>query len=194
MKFDFEFKKCSDVGLIVKHGNSNNVVFFFDENEDAANYSLELYRLESDVCYSGFLREVEEIQGQEGSRLVGCDCNKKQFLYSREKIEFVTDRRGFPTQVKRYETLSYPFEKVKPICSLSIDRNTYYASVYFLPLGQYICILNIENRTGEIVKSSVPYCFKVEAKSDISQQLEDTRKSVNSQGTSNGRFTVSNRF
>jgi len=49
MKFEFNVEKCSDIGLIVKHGNKDNVVLFFDEVENAATYKAVLFR--TDVVY-----------------------------------------------------------------------------------------------------------------------------------------------
>ena len=203
MKFDFDIKKCSDVGLIVKYGNSNNVVFFFDENEDAAVYSLELYRLDFDMGNNGFLREVCEIQKQESSYQKGYGVIEKytdealvspkqpyfdgKQLVSQREWEEPTYDRYRPT-IKRHEIIKFSFDEIKPICSISIDRNTFYASVDFLPEGEYICIFNIEDRNGEIIKRSVPYYFKVKANADISKQLAGIQSSVRS----SGRHVVTN--
>ena len=203
MKFDFDIKKCSDVGLIVKYGNSNNVVFFFDENEDAAVYSLELYRLDFDMGNNGFLREVCEIQKQESSYQKGYGVIEKytdealvspkqpyfdgKQLVSQREWEEPTYDRYRPT-IKRHEIIKFSFDEIKPICSISIDRSTFYASVDFLPEGEYICILNIEDRNGEIIKRSVPYYFKVKANADISKQLAGIQSSVRS----SGRHVVTN--
>ena len=203
MKFDFDIKKCSDVGLIVKYGNSNNVVFFFDENEDAAVYSLELYRLNFDMGNNGFLREVCEIQKQESSYQKGYGVIEKytdealvspkqpyfdgKQLVSQREWEEPTYDRYRPT-IKRHEIIKFSFDEIKPICSISIDRSTFYASVDFLPEGEYICILNIEDRNGEIIKRSVPYYFKVKANADISKQLAGIQSSVRS----SGRHVVTN--
>ena len=197
MKFNFDIKKCSDVGLIVKYGNSNNVVFFFDENEDAAVYSLELYRLDFDMGNNGFLREVCEIQKQESSYQKGYGVIEKytdealvspkqpyfdgKQLVSQREWEEPTYDRYRPT-IKRHEIIKFSFDEIKPICSISIDRSTFYASVDFLPEGEYICILNIEDRNGEIIKRSVPYYFKVKANADISKQLAGIQSSVRSSG------------
>lgn len=186
MKFDFDIKKCSDVGLVVKYGNSNNVVFFFDENEDAAVYSLELYRLNFDMGNNGFLKNVCEIQKQELSYKKGYGVvekytdealvspkqpyfDGKQLVSQREWDEPTYDR--YRPTIKRHEIIKYSFDEIKPICSISIDRRTFFASVDFLPEGEYICILNVEDRNGEIIKRSVPYYFKIKANADISKQL-----------------------
>ena len=200
MKFDFDIKKCSDVGLIVKYGNSNNVVFFFDENEDAASYSLELYRLDFDMGNNGFLREVCEIQKMNGVRRLfqgqepyvnECLTEPENPYYSNCQLisQYVWEEDEYPrNRVKRVKILKYPFEKVKHICSISIDRRTFFASVDFLPEGEYICILNVEDRNGEIIKRSVPYYFKIKANADISKQLAGIQSSVRS----SGRHVVTN--
>ena len=203
MKFEFDIRKCGDVGLVVKYGNSNNVVFFFDENEDAASYSLELYRLDFDMGNNGFLREVCEIQKQESSYQKGYGVIEKytdealvspkqpyfdgKQLVSQREWEEPTYDRYRPT-IKRHEIIKFSFDEIKPICSISIDRSTFYASVDFLPEGEYICILNIEDRNGEIIKRSVPYYFKVKANADISKQLAGIQSSVRS----SGRHVVTN--
>jgi hypothetical protein len=206
MKFEFDIRKCSDVGLVVKDGNSNNVVFFFDENEDAASYSLELYRLDFDMGNNGFLREVCEIlTSKEGELYKNGNYEKyineslsvpnQPYFQGDELIsqhkwnEMDTSpysRRG--SQIERCELIKYPFDEVKPICSISIDRNTFFASVDFLPEGEYICILNVEDRNGEIIKRSVPYYFKIKANADISKQLAGIQSSVRS----SGRHVVTN--
>ena len=199
MKFDFDIKKCSDVGLIVKYGNSNNVVFFFDENEDAASYSLELYRLDFDMGNNGFLREVCEIQKQESSyqkrngviekytdeALVSPKqpyFDGKQLVSQRAWDEPTYDRYRHTITITRHEIIKYSFDEIKPICSISIDRRTFFASVDFLPEGEYICILNVEDRMGEIFKKSVPYYFKVMPVVDISKQLSSIQSSVRANG------------
>ena len=149
MKFDFDYEKCSNVGLTVKYGRNHNVVFFYDEDEDAAGYSIELYRLGFEELRNGFLELGETEQKYYGEGLVKEDRKP----YFKDKNLLAT-RGGIGV-------CRFPFEKIKPICTLSMDRHTFYASVDFLPVGQYICILKVEDRSGEIVKSSVPYYFTV---------------------------------
>ena len=132
MKFEFDIRKCSDVGLVVKYGNSNNVVFFFDENEDAASYSLELYRLDFDMGNNGFLREVCEIQKKEASYQKGYDViekytdeslvspkqpyfDGKQLIAQREWNESTYD--CYRPTLTRHEIIKYSFDEIKPICS-----------------------------------------------------------------------------
>ena len=38
MKFEFIESNASNVGLVMSKGVSGNIVFFWDENEDAAEY------------------------------------------------------------------------------------------------------------------------------------------------------------
>ena len=192
MKFDFDIKKCSDVGLIVKYGNSNSIVFFFDENEDAASYSLELYRLDFDMGNNGFLREVCEILTRnEGSFYK----NGNRETYVNESLalpdqpyfqgdELISQHKwneldtSYRRKVERCELIKYSFEKVKPICSISIDRNTFFTSVDFILEGQYICVLKVEDRSGNTIAQSVPYYFIV-SESNLSKQLEGIRSGVN---------------
>ena len=44
MKFEFIESNSSNVGRVMSKGVNGNIVFFWDENEDAAEYVLELYR------------------------------------------------------------------------------------------------------------------------------------------------------
>ena len=44
MKFEFNINECKDLGLIVKRGNKDNIVVFFDAIEEASGYIIELYR------------------------------------------------------------------------------------------------------------------------------------------------------
>ena len=200
MKFDFDIEKCGDVGLIVKYGNSNNVVFFFDENEDATSYSLELYRLDFDMGNNGFLREVCEIQRvtavkyfvtSKESYVNECLTEPGNPYYRDHKLisQYVWEEEAYnPSRVKRVKILEYPFDQVKPICTIPIDRNTFYTSIDFLPEGRYICVLKIEDRMGEIIKRSVPYYFKVKASADISKQLAGIQSTVRT----SGRHVVTN--
>ena len=192
MKFEFDIRKCSDVGLVVKYGNSNNVVFFFDENEDAASYSLELYRLDFDMGNNGFLREVCEIlTSKEGTFYKNGNYEKYineslsvpnqpyfqgEELISQRKWNEMDLRRG--SRIERCELIKYPFDEVKPICSISIDRNTFFTSVDFIPEGQYICVLKVEDRSGDTIAQSVPYYFIV-SELNLSKQLTGIRSSVN---------------
>jgi hypothetical protein len=54
MKFDYDLTNCSNIGLLVKHGNKDNVVLFFDEVEDAACYKASLFRTHVDYANEGF--------------------------------------------------------------------------------------------------------------------------------------------
>ena len=185
MKFDFDYEKCSDVGLIVKYGNSNNVVFFYDQIEEAAGYRLELFRLEFDMKQNGFLQPAD-IKLNKGT--MGYYGGKPE-LY---EYEYVTNLPAFlpgykeneligmrewqesdyhSRRINRTEITRYPFSKVKPICTLEIERNVFYASVSFLSEGDYICILKAEDRAGNEIAASRPYYFKVFSNREFNAQL-----------------------
>lgn len=179
MKFEFDAKKCCDVGLEVKYGNVGNVVFFYDQIEAAAGYKLELFRLDFDMKQNGFL-QFADIQINKGVKELYGD--KRVF-----EDEFITDAPAYEGEqlvamrewqeqdcrgkVKRTELQRYPFSKVKPICTLDMERNVFYASVSFLPEGNYICTLKAEDRTGNEIAASMPYYFKVKA-DDIGKRLD----------------------
>ena len=110
----------------------------------------------------------------------------KQLVSQREWDEPTYDR--YRPTIKRHEVIKCSFDEIKPICSISIDRRTFFASVDFLPEGEYVCILNVEDRNGEIIKRSVPYYFKIKANADISKQLAGIQSSVRS----SGRHVVTN--
>lgn len=55
MKFEFIESNSSNVGLVMSKGVSGNIVFFWDENEDAAEYVLELYRTPLSIKASTFI-------------------------------------------------------------------------------------------------------------------------------------------
>ena len=58
------------------------------------------------------------------------------------------------------------FSDVKFITTIESDRSNLYFNVNFLPCGQYLAILDIENRSGEVFETSIPYYFVIKAKSD----------------------------
>ena len=69
MKFTFDKDRYCDLGLVLKHGNRDNIVLFFDEIEDAAIYRAKLFRTEVEFEIEGSLREVELISKEVEYRL-----------------------------------------------------------------------------------------------------------------------------
>ncbi len=60
MKFEYNKDKFAELGLIVKHGNCQNIVFFWDETEQAASYIVEIYRYVGDTQLSrGFMNDSD---------------------------------------------------------------------------------------------------------------------------------------
>ena len=187
MKFEFDAKKCCDVGLEVKYGNVGNVVFFYDQIEAAAGYKLELFRLDFDMKQNGFLC-LADIQIKKGvkRRYDGTETFEDEYLTfagpAYQEYELITQREWDELQygnskIKRTSLERFPFSKVKPICVLEMERNVFYASVSFLPEGNYICMLKVEDRTGNEIAASMPYYFKVKA-DDIGKRLDGIASGV----------------
>ena len=187
MKFEFDAVKCKDMGLEVKYGNVGNVVFFYDQIEEAAGYKLELFRLDFDMKQNGFL-QLADIQINKGVKTLyggGSEPFEDEYVANlpaymgdeligmREWQE--SDYRN--RKINRTELSRYPFSKVKPICKLDMERNVFYASVSFLPKGNYICILKAEDRMGNEIAASMPYYFKVKA-DDIGKRLDGIASGV----------------
>ncbi len=188
MKFEFNARKCRDVGLEVKYGNVGNVVFFYDQIEEAAGYKLELFRLDLDMKQNGFLKPAE-IRKKKGDKEEHLHRGKEPFAdeyltvvapaYQRNELiaqREWEERHGYNV-IKRTALDRYPFSKVKPICTLEMERNVFYASVSFLPEGNYICLLKAEDRTGNEIAASKPYYFKVKA-DDIGKRLDGIASGV----------------
>ena len=186
MNFEFDANKCRDVGLEVKYGNVGNVVFFYDQIEAAAGYKLELFRLDFDMKQNGFL-QLADIQINKGVKeLYGGkrEAFEDEFItdapaYEGEQLVAMREwqEQDYRRKVKRTELQCYPFSKVKPICTLEMERNMFYASVSFLPEGNYICILKAEDRTGNEIAASMPYYFKVKA-DNIGKRLDGIASGV----------------
>ena len=190
MKFDFAKSKCSDLGLVVKHGNSDNVVFFFDENEDAACYKLRLFRTNLVANRESFIVEdsiiSDDIQYRNNIDWIDlnnnhieknpdklCFQNKELFVQIKRKIRAfevtINGRRSKYGNNHDYEYSDVSkenFSDVKYITTIESDRNNLYFNVNFLPCGQYLAILDIEDRSGEIFKTSIPYYFIIKQKSE----------------------------
>ena len=187
MKFEFDAKKCCDVGLEVKYGNVGNIVFFYDQIEAAAGYKLELFRLDFDMKPNGFLqladiqinKDVKELYGGrreyfEDQYVVNLPAYRDNELISVREWQESDDRNR---KINRTELSRYPFSEVKPVCTLEMERNVFYASVSFLPEGNYICMLKVEDRTGNEIAASMPYYFKVKA-DDIGKRLDGIASGV----------------
>lgn len=165
MQLDIDLKKCSDVGLVVKHGNVNNIVFFWDENENAAIYSLEVYRIDWQYEKEGFFEEAKLLQREvkvynSGPR-IEIDKYLSTDMPALIKKQFVTAREWNDT-AHRSKVLFYDFTAAKPVCVINVDRNKFYHSINDLPCGNYIAVLKIEDRQGEIATQSVPYYFHID--------------------------------
>ncbi len=186
MKFEFDAAKCVDMGLEVKYGNVGNVVFFYDQIDEAAEYKLELFRLDFDMKQNGFLKPaniqvnkvVKELYGGrretfEDGYVTNAPSYKDDKLVEMREWQESDSRK----KVNRTELIYRPFAEVKPICTLEMERNIFYASVSFLPEGNYICILKAEDRMGNEIAASMPYYFKVKA-DDIGKRLDGIASGV----------------
>jgi len=185
MKFGFDKNKCSDIGLIVKHGNKDNVVLFFDEVENAATYKAVLFR--TDVVYGTekFLSEGNITQRKIKLRHFDNNIEEKDYtlLNDHSLPLFIGNNLVYQTKYKSscesycfddsrnwmssgreceiYKVNEVPFEKVKYITQLESSRNDLYINIDFLPCGNYIVIVQAEDRNGQTIKCAMPYYFKV---------------------------------
>ena len=191
MKFDFDYDKCSDVGLVVKHGNKDNVVLFFDEIEEAACYRANLFRTDINFGeqdgflkkgevtenpltihydYNGATTEVIEQRLKNGD-LRFIEKNLVQQITASELTNCTIKNAG---QSRSYYSNSYKLQKireisfneVKFISSLESGRNDLFINIDFLPCGYYFVILQAEDRNGNIIKESIPYYFKIDKMSN----------------------------
>ena len=157
MKFEFDAAKCVDMGLEVKYGNVGNVVFFYDQIEAAAGYKLELFRLNLDMKQNGFLQpadiKTEKCRYGENRYVEAPSYMDNELVGIREWKE--GGGYGYPG-VTRKDIERCCFGEVKPICTVEMERNVFYASVSFLPEGNYICMLKAEDRTGNEIAASMP--------------------------------------
>lgn len=186
MKFEFDASRCKNMGLKVKYGNVGNVVFFYDQLEEAAGYKLELFRLDLDMKQNGFLQSAD----------IKINKGAKEFYGGRREVfedEFISNSPAYEgnllvvmkewqesdsrKKINRTKLERHPFSVVKPICTLEMERNVFYASVSFLPEGNYICMLKAEDRMGNEIAASIPYYFKVKA-DDIGKRLDGIASGV----------------
>ena len=187
MKFEFNEKDCKDFGLIVKHGNKDNIVVFYDKITDASGYIIELFRVNFALSGEGFLQaaniQSEKVlkrtyQGHEEKENTFVDVDGPAYVGN----ELVAVRRWdetdyYRTTVKFSKVERYSFDMVKPICSISIDRNQYFANIDFLPYGNYLLVLKAENRNGEIIAATIPYYFVVSI-DDTNKRLKDIESGI----------------
>lgn len=181
MKFDFNYEKCSDLGLIVNHGNKDNVVLFFDEVEEAACYRACLFRTNANYG-EGFIEKADITRKQ----IVITDQDNTQKRIVEERINnnagrplfidknLVIDSVATYRNARIHVAVKYPFKEVKFITSLESSRNDLYINIDFLPCGSYFVILQVEDRNGNIIKEAKPYYFKVDRASndDIIKAIE----------------------
>lgn len=201
MKFQFNINECKDLGLIVKRGNKDNIVVFFDGDEEAGGYIIELYRLGFTLPKEGFLQAANIIKKSEKVRkqispneykeieITSLDIDGPAYIGNELVVTRRLNERDYHRRLLNYSQVEkYSFDRVKPICSIDIDRNQYYANIDFLPYGNYFLILKVENRSGEILATTIPYYFVVlednknEILKNIKSQISGCSPSANING------------
>lgn len=179
MKFEFIESNSSNLGLVMSRGVSGNRVFFWDENEDAAEYVLELYRTPLALKASTFIFP-SKVYEQEISIPVYSD-ERMGFIKSTEinsraekQLSFIDGKLAttreweddnpqyYREKIKRSKMEYTDFSEIKPVCVDSIDRNKFYKSYDDLAKGSYILLLKIMNRQGKEIARSYPYYFNIE--------------------------------
>lgn len=159
MKFEYHIEKYSELGLIVKRGNTQNTVVFWDENEGAATYILELFRLSQEYhCFEykdGFVQEAEIVEDDNALRC-GQHLTTEAPGIVGNKFAVNQTYNGV-----HYNVLQFEFSMIKPVTTIQIERNVFYHSFNDLPCGDYIVCLKIENRLGETIAESTPYYFHI---------------------------------
>ena len=172
MKFEFNKEKYVDLGLIVKHGNMQNIVMFWDENAQAMSYILEIYRIDWNYENECFFEEatVKEQQDSSYNRVAGDKSLSidgpavvsMQFAAMREWVENY--------RYNRSEVTFHDFGQAKPVCTVAVDRNKFYHSINDLPCGDYIVCFKVEDRSGEICAQSAPYYFHINDAEEIADE------------------------
>ena len=194
MKFEFIESNSSNVGLVMSKGVSGNVVFFWDENDDAAEYILELFRSPFSIKAATFILP-SKVYEHEISIPVYSD-EKRRFINATEinsraerQPSFIEgklattryweeqDQQNYRNKIKRSKVEYTDFSEIKPVCVESIDRNTFYKSYNDLAQGSYILLLKIVNRKGEEITRSYPYYFNIEL-DDVVGRLAPLIRSV----------------
>ena len=202
MKFDFDLTNCSNIGLLVKHGNKDNVVLFFDKIEDAACYKASLFRTHVEYENEGFFK-LGKVNAIPCNLMVRDYTNGYDRIKKVEDVSLELDNQRGPVfsdgnllsqTWKSVNCLSYyingserrpdnsgcvklgtinktSFENIKYITTLESSRNDLYINIDFLPCGNYVVVLQAEDRTGNIICQAMPYYFKV-SKASNSEILE----------------------
>jgi hypothetical protein len=194
MKFEFNEEKSTNVGLVMSTGTIGNTVFFWDENEEAAEYVIELYRSPISKKYNGFIFP-SEVQEREVSTSEYSDT-RRRFVDVKVKNTSInrtigivgdkltttrtwedTNSGNYRGKVQRSEVTYNEFSEVKPVCVEIIERNRFYKSFNDLAKGSYIAILKLMNRGGEEISRSYPYYFTIDV-DDIVGKLAPIIRSV----------------
>lgn len=194
MKFEFNEEKSTNVGLVMSNGTTGNIVFFWDENEDAAEYVLELYRTPFSIKAATFILP-SKVYEHEISVSVYSD-EKRRFINATEinsraerQPSFIEgklattrkwedqDQQNYRNKIKRSKVEYTDFSEIKPVCVESIDRNRFYKSYNDLAKGSYIIVLKIMSRKGEEITRSYPYYFNIEI-DDVVGRLAPLIRSV----------------
>ena len=185
MKFEFIEGKSKEVGIVMSVGNAGNIVFFWDENESAAEYCIELYRSPLSFKREGFIKssttvETEILIETYGHREKGLNSavqNAPAFVDGKLAGNNEWQEGDFYHKVKRSTVVFKDFSEIKPVCVETIDRNRFYKSFNDLAKGAYIVLLKIINRKGEEIARSYPYYFNIEL-DDVVDRLAPLISSV----------------
>ena len=185
MKFEFIESNSSNVGLVMSKGVSGNIVFFWDENEDAAEYDIEIYRCPLTFNREGFVKSSTIVETEIMIEIYG--HREKGINFAVQNSPAIVDGKlagnnewqdgDFYHKVKRSQVVYKEFNEIKPICVEIIERNRFYKSFNDLAVGDYIAILKIMNRKGEEITRSYPYYFSIKAV-DIVGELAPLIRSV----------------
>lgn len=188
MKFEYNKEKFADLGLIVKRGNIGNMVFFWEEQNDAVIYNLEIYRVPEDyetkLYVEGFIKEakissltndLQEVLGHPyANRNSNCVTTKAPGFVN-GKIVFNCFGDYSNWRYNHCNTMEFELAAIKPICAITVERNKFYHSINDLPCGDYIVCLKVENRNGEIFAESVPFYFHIE---DAEKRADDRANGI----------------
>lgn len=166
MKFEFIESNSSNVGLVMSKGVSGNIVFFWDENEDAAEYDIEIYRSPLSFKREGFIKSSTTVETEILIETYGHRENVVDSVVQNEPAfvdgKLAGNNEWHYYKVKRSTVVYKDFSEIKPVCVETIDRNRFYKSFNDLAKGAYIILLKIINRKGEEIARSYPYYFNIE--------------------------------